>query len=255
MSNKKWISGTLKLSVKGEPLEVQMSFPPKPVRPQRILPVLQKMTNSFVDIGVKEAERRGESISCAKGCGACCSQLVPISEIEVHHIANVVEEMPEPRRRIIKEKFEKAVRHFHEIGWFEKIDTTSDFSSEEVRKIAVEYFQENISCPFLEDQACSIHPVRPLSCREYLVTSPAKICSTPTPETVKAVEIPHKMSRTLLKVWRNNYSPEIAFVPLVRALEWAKMHSETSRRKMGTEWMNEIIQDLGSKKAPQTNKV
>lgn len=250
MSKKKWISGTLKLSVKGEPLEVQMTFPEKPVRPQRILPVLQQMTNKFVDIGVKVAEQRGESVSCTKGCGACCSQLVPISEIEVYHIANLVEEMPEARRKIVKEKFEKACRRFHEIGVFRRIDATSDFSTEEIRKIAVEYFEQNISCPFLEDQACSIHPVRPLSCREYLVTSPAEICSAPTPETVKTIEIPHKMSRTLLKVWRDNYSPKTAFVPLVRALEWAKTHPEKSQRKMGTAWINEIIQDIGNKKTP-----
>ena len=239
----------MKLSIKGEPFEVQMSFPEKPVRPQRILPILQQMTNKFVDIGVKEAERRGETISCTKGCGACCSQIVPISEIEVYHIADLVAEMPEARRKIIKEKFEKACRHFHEIGLFERIDASSDFSTEEIRKIAVEYFEENVSCPFLEDQACSIHPVRPLSCREYLVTSPAEICSAPTPETVRAVESPHKMSRTLLKIWRNNYAPQTAFVPLVRALEWAKIHPEKSQKKMGNVWMNEVIQDIGSKKS------
>lgn len=238
----------MKLSVKGEPLEVQMSFPEKPVRPQRILPVLQEMTNKFVDIGVKEAARRGELVSCKKGCGACCSQIVPISEIEVYHIADLVAEMPEARRKVIKERFEKASRHFHEIGIFERIDANPDFSTEEIRKIATEYFQENVSCPFLEDQSCSIHPVRPLSCREYLVTSPAEICSAPTPETVRAVESPHKMSRTLLKIWRSNYSPQTAFVPLVRALEWAQTHPEKSPKKMGTVWMNEVIQDIGNKK-------
>lgn len=238
----------MKLSVKGEPLEVQMSFPEKPVRPQRILPVLQKMTNGFVEIGVKEVGKQGETVSCAKGCGACCSQLVPITEIEVYHIAEIVEQMPEAKRKTVKEKFEKASRYFHETGLFARIDASADLSAEEIRAIAVEYFQANVPCPFLEDQSCSIHPVRPLSCREYLVTSPAEICSAPTPETVKTVEIPHKMSRTLLKIWRENYSPETSFVPLVRALEWAQTHPEKPRRKVGTVWMDEVISDIGNKK-------
>lgn len=238
----------MKLSVKGEPLEVQMSFPEKPVRAQRILPVLQKMTNGFVEIGVKEVEKQGETVSCAKGCGACCSQLVPISAIEVYHIAEIVEQMPEAKRKTVKEKFEKASRYFHETGLFARIDASADLSAEEIRAIAVEYFQANIPCPFLEDQSCSIHPVRPLSCREYLVTSPAEICSAPTPATVKTVEIPHKMSRTLLKIWRENYSPETSFVPLVRALEWAQTHPEKPRRKVGTVWMDEVIRDIGNKK-------
>lgn len=247
MSKKNWISGNLKLSVKGEPLEVPMAFPAKPVRPQRILPILQKITNGFVEIGVKEAARQGESVSCTKGCGACCRQIVPLSEIEVYHIAELVENMPAERRRKVEERFEEANRHFHESGLYERIDDKTGFSAEEIRELGTNYFQEKFPCPFLEEEACSIHPDRPLICREYLVTSAAEICGDPSPEKIKTVEIPHKMSWTLLKIWRANYSPQTTFIPLVRALEWAKTHPEKSRRKLGTAWMDEVIQSISTK--------
>lgn len=115
----------------------------------------------------------------------------------------------------------------------------------------MKYFQENISCPFLEEGACLIHPDKPLSCREYLVTSPAEICSALTPEKIETVEIPHKLSRTLINIWRKNYLPKTAFVPLVRALEWAKMFPEKPQRKLGTAWMDEVIKDIGSKNKKQ----
>ncbi len=43
------------------------------------------------------------------------------------------------------------------------------------------YFHLGIACPFLEDESCSIHADRPISCREYLVTSPAVNCADPKP--------------------------------------------------------------------------
>ena len=66
-------------------------------------------------------EAKGREISCKKGCGACCSQPVPVAEIEAYQIAELVENLPEPRRTEVKERFDKAFAHFAEIGWFEKL--------------------------------------------------------------------------------------------------------------------------------------
>ena len=52
------------------------------------------------------------------------------------------------------------------------------------------YFALGIPCPFLEEESCSIHPDRPLVCREYLVTSPAELCAGPTQEGVTPVPVP-----------------------------------------------------------------
>lgn len=45
------------------------------------------------------------------------------------------------------------------------------------------------SLPFLEDDACSIHPHRPSVCREYLVTSPAEHCAELGRKLVKRVPV------------------------------------------------------------------
>ena len=58
MKKGKWATGQIKLSVKGKPLEVQVTVPANPVKPQRMLPIFQKITNLFVDIGVKETEQQ-----------------------------------------------------------------------------------------------------------------------------------------------------------------------------------------------------
>src|SRR5215212_9881852 len=163
MSENEW--GTLKvvLKVNGVPLDLAMTVPTNAIKPHRMLPIFHQMANSFADIGVQAAEQDGKSISCKAGCGACCRQPVPISEIEAYQIAELVESMPEPRRSEIKERFRAAYSHFEELGWFDAIREEylrKDMMPPEVSKglaLVHEYFRHGIPCPFLENESCSIH--------------------------------------------------------------------------------------------------
>ena len=167
---------------------MELTVPAKPVKPRRMLPVLQGISDLFAGVGEKEVAAAGEEISCKKGCAACCRQLIPLAEIETHHINELVEAMPEPRRAEIKDRFEKAWRHFTEIGWINRLDASATASRLERQDVVVDYFRENIPCPFLEDESCSIYENRPLGCREYLVTSPAEHCFTLSKEKIKGVK-------------------------------------------------------------------
>jgi hypothetical protein len=62
--NSKWITGKVRLSIDGQTLEMQMTVPIEKVKPQRMLPIFQKITDSFVEMGVRETEKDGEKISC-----------------------------------------------------------------------------------------------------------------------------------------------------------------------------------------------
>ena len=176
MENEDWVTGNIRISLGGVSLDLQMTVPAKPVKPQRMLPIFQQMTNSFVGLAENTLENAGGRISCQKGCGACCRQAIPLAEIEAYQIAEMVEALPEPHRTRIVNRFDAAWRHFSEIGWFERLDNCINLSSPEREKIVLEYFYENVACPFLENECCSIHEARPLACREYLVTSPAINC-------------------------------------------------------------------------------
>src|SRR5215468_1674945 len=112
MESNEWVTGEVVLSIGGEPLKMSMTVPAAPVKPHRMLPVFQKMTNSFVEISALDAGAHGETISCRTGCAACCRYPVPVSEIEIYYFAELVESMPEPRRSEVKERFGKAVEHF-----------------------------------------------------------------------------------------------------------------------------------------------
>lgn len=250
MNNEEWVTGTFKLSLHGEPVEMQMTVPAKPIKPMRMLPIFQMMTNSFLEIGVDATQKQGEKISCRAGCGACCRQPVPLAEIEAYQIAELVENLPEPRRSQIKARFAEGVKHFHEIRWFEEMDNFAALSLEERQKVILKYFYEGVACPFLENESCSIHHDRPLSCREYLVTTPAENCAQPTAETVNPIKPLFKFSETLRQIERSENLVNLNFVPLIRSLEWAEMYPEKMPEKSGQEWIADFFQKLTNAEIP-----
>ena len=252
MENEEWITGNVRLSLGGVPLDLQMTVPAKAVKPQRMLPIFQQMTNSFVGMAETAIENAGGKISCRKGCSACCRQAIPLAEIEAYRIAETVEALPEPRRSEIKNRFEAARRHFAEIGWFERLDDCINLSPPEREKVVLEYFGENVACPFLEDECCSIHESRPLACREYLVTSPAENCSQLSAEKIRIVELPIKPSDTIRKTTNSrNLNQSVNFVPLILALEWAKRNADEFPEKTGEQWMADFFTNLTKSEIPK----
>ena len=250
--NNDWVSGEITLELDGMPLKMNLTIPAKPVKPQRMLPIFQQMTNSFVGMGVDAVEAQGESVSCKKGCGACCSQPVPLAEIEVYQIAELVENLPEPRRTEVKEKFEKAFNHFSGIGWFERLSECASQTSAEQEKVVLEYFYEGVSCPFLDEGSCSIHLDRPLACREYLVTSPAANCAEPSAKTVKQIKLPIKPSKTLMKVGQTKQIAGVNFIPLILSMKWAEMNEDRFEEKTGEKWMEDFFRHLTKKEIPDS---
>jgi Fe-S-cluster containining protein len=258
MENQEWITGKIAIAIGGVPIEMEMTVPAKPVKPHRMLPVFQKMTNSFVDMSVQAMNEIGEKISCKAGCGACCSQAVPIAEVEVYQIAELVENMPEPRRSEIRKRFADAVEHFESIGWFERVRKAGNmkmpdnpqYIPTELLEAAMEYFNEGVPCPFLENNSCSIHENRPLSCREYLVTSPAENCSKPTAETVKKVPMLIRPSKSLPRVGITGNFSGMGVLPLIRALELAEKVPEQFKEKTGDKWMADFFEHLTKTEIP-----
>lgn len=245
-----WMTGNVTLSFKGRPVEMEMTVPAKPVKARRMLPVFQQMTNSFVNLGVRAAEETGRRISCQKGCGACCRQPVPLAEIEVYQIAELVENLPEPRRSEIKKRFAEGCRRFRENDWFARLDRYADLSFDERGQIIKDYFYENVACPFLEEESCSIHADRPIACREYLVTSPAENCARPSNETVRVLEMPIQPSKSLRYVGRAGNPMRVNFVPMILALEWAEKYPEKTEEKTGQEWMADFFRVLTESEIP-----
>ena len=251
MAEDEWITGQVTLRVGNVPLDLEMTVPAQPVKPHRMLPIFHKMSEAFADIGVQAEAAEGKNVSCKAGCGACCSQAVPISEMEVYHISEVVNAMPEPRRTEIRERFARSLRHFRETGWFAALRSRKGQTWAGAEELVLKYFRENVPCPFLENGSCSIYEHRPIVCREYLVTSDPKNCSSPTAEGVRVVGLPIKPSSVLGKMAVGEASKnEGLFIILIMALELAEKYPEAYPEKTGEQWMADFFGRLTSEEKP-----
>lgn len=206
------------------PLEGALDAPPGPMTLAEMASNALSLSSVAAAMAAKQCKEDKKEISCCKGCGACCRQLVPVSPAEALMLAELVEAMPEPRRSRVKQRFAEAETRLKEAGLWEKFEPmgTSDLSEEKHRAISRGYFSLWLDCPFLEDEVCGIHPYRPAVCREYLVTSPAENCRAPYEKPVDKLPVTAWVNVALAYVSAKVLGRRPQLMPLTAALDWTR---------------------------------
>lgn len=232
---------TVDLALPGGTVRVEMAVPMGEVPMERLLPALRTTADAFVAYGAEMSAAAGKPVSCAKGCGACCRQLVPLAHAEARAIAALVEELPEPRRSVVKARFEEAVRRVEAAGLLPAIEGRTGRMAAEAADLGLSYLRLGIVCPFLEDESCSIYEERPIACREYLVTSPPARCAAPTVETIEAVSLPTRVWAAAAREEKGVANSDPApCVPLVVALGRAAAARDDAPLRPGSEILQKV---------------
>jgi Fe-S-cluster containining protein len=130
------------------PIPGRLSFPDA----ERAQPWLAALLDAFLEIdrGVHEAVRReeaqGRRLACACGCAACCRthQDIPIYPLELMGLYWYGIECLQGQA---KARLASQLRGFIPGG----------------------------ACPFLLDDACAVHPLRPMACRQFNVLD--RVCA------------------------------------------------------------------------------
>jgi Fe-S-cluster containining protein len=222
-------TATLRLAVGDLRIAHPITVPSAPVAAADVVPALQGLVNAVV-----EAAERGRAISCRKGCGACCRQLVPVSRTEGERLLQVIDAMPAERRTLLRARFDAAEKAIDAAGLGERKGRSD-------RELSTAYFALGVACPFLEEESCSIHPERPLVCREYLVTSPAELCAGPKQEGVTPVAVP-KVSMAA----RGLQDETDDWFPLAMLTAWARTRPRKVQKRTGPEWVQRFLKGLSS---------
>jgi Fe-S-cluster containining protein len=233
-------TASVEFTIAGRRMKAEIGVPAGPTDPAELLPLFQSFTEMVVGIGVRDAEAAGGRITCCKGCGACCRQLVPLSPAEARHLRALIDRLPEPRRAEILARFADARRRLEGAGLLDQLLDPRSLAPEDVTPFGLEYFRLGVPCPFLEDEACSIHEDRPLACREFLVTSPAEHCADPSTNLVRRIPIPGRTSVAVALLGEAMDETRLPWVPLILAPEWADAHPDVELRP-GTAWLEEFI--------------
>ena len=158
---------------------------------------------------------------------------MPLVAAEARAIAALVAATPEPRRSALEARFADGRAAIAAAGLTTQAALIAAMASTERGDYGRRYFRLGLACPFLDDENCTIHPERPLACREYLVTSPASACADPSDATVRSVPLAGRSSAAVTA--RGKQIEGHGTVMLVDALAWSLANPAPSPQYPGIE--------------------
>lgn len=203
------------------------------------------LDDRLVAMAAKAEAEAGRSVTCAKGCGACCRQAVPVSPAEAWMLAEHTAALPPGRREQVLARFAATRARLAEAGFAGRTPASGDKGA--LERVGLDYFRLGLACPFLEDEACSIHANRPSACREFLAVSPAEYCAEPGTLPVRNVPMAVSLTNALTRVCATVLGGEPSAIPLALALDWAAAHrDEGARRFDALQLMGAFFDILGA---------
>lgn len=229
------VNATFSVPVAGVFLQASARIPTGRTTLTELLPIVQNIENAIIARVAQEVEAAGSPISCRAGCGACCRQMVPVSLFEAEALIDWMRSLPQERQDELAQRFHHALLALRDAGVIDKILSSEWIvEKEQTTQLAIDYFHASVACPFLENESCSIHPIRPLACREYLVVSPPELCQNPAENQVTGVQLPLKLSHVLYSFGREMEQDPRGWIPLVFLMAWAKSGFRPGERVAGT---------------------
>ena len=212
-----------------------------------LLPILQNFTSGIAQHAAGRMAQQGQPVTCGPRCAACCYQLVPISPFEAEGLAQWIRSLPAEQQHALAARFYRALRALQEHGVLAKL-TPQMFAltADEMKQIGIEYFQAAVPCPFLEEENCSIHPIRPLVCREYMVVSPPIHCAEPGHRSVLGVSLPVRPSNALMRLAQRVPGDSQGRLPLIFLFQWmaAGIEAGASVAGSGPSVLREFVEAL-----------
>ena len=108
------------------------------------------------------------------------------------------------------------------------------------RAVSKTYFSEQIACPFLEDESCSIYPVRPSICREYIVYSPPEYCVDPFTNSIERLHLSVCLrpgADRFMGGLGKHRPPKLVPMTIGTAMDKREFVDPNPRRKIGGFWL------------------
>lgn len=230
------VAVTIEMQIGGRPFRANVKVPAGRVRPSRLLPLFHALADVFVQAAVDRSAALGRPVTCRQGCAACCRHFVPVSEIEVRRLAELIGRMPDEQRARVLGRLEAGRAALRESGLLERVERFDDLWADDLVAFVRDYFRLWIDCPFLEDESCLVHADRPAACREHLAVSPAVHCSDPAEANVEGLPISTRSVSTALRCFNGTGGlGRKGWRPLIVALPWAIANPEEAATGTGPE--------------------
>lgn len=247
------------LRVLGEDRTFTVPVPLGPRTLLEILPAARELTEQVAAVAVSRECQLGRVVTCAAGCSACCRHLVAVSPAEAQDLADFVVSLPPTQQTAVRARFAAATERFEAAGLLDPAAPRGQRALQSpggashaarVHTLARRYFQEQVPCPFLENDLCSVYERRPMVCREHFVTSPAENCARLDGVGLQGIESPLDMAPTLARAGGRALGMPVHTLPLLLALEWCELHGAPLRESRdGLELLQILVGEVDTQYA------
>ena len=152
----------------------------------------------------KKAGGSGKAISCRDGCAHCCRYPVDASLQECECIAYYLYQHEDVLKRFLltfgiwRESIMRIEPGFRQMQALSEKIMSDKATGQEIELFydrCGAYGLADIPCPFLEENSCSIYPVRPYVCAGVVATTPGEWCHSAHPDLdkVENVKVPFEL--------------------------------------------------------------
>ena len=236
------ITGQGQLKIGGVAMDLSFTVPAGICRPGALLADAQHLADKISSHAAAKLEQSGHRISCQKGCGACCRQLVPVSPVEARHLAALVDAMPVEQQILVRGRFRAAQEVLATAQLGQAGHPEED--KQVYRAFGLSYYRMGVACPFLQDESCSIHEDRPLVCREYLVTSPPAACAELGTGHVQQIALPIHLWAAFGRSSSGN--GRLDWMPLIHSLDYTEKNQPPPNTRTGPQHVEAFFRELES---------
>ncbi len=199
-----------------------------------IVPLMRRLGEEAQALEVRHSVDLGQTLSCRKGCAACCRMLVPLSAPEAFSLREWVRSRPTEEQARISARVAESKSLLLVHGLWRRLSELCDDpeppDDDVLDGVNREYLALRMPCPFLEDEICTIYDERPAACRELLVVSPPDHCDDMTKNPVEPISAPVRVSTVLGLLWQDLTETPTRLIPLPLALDWAERHERENQR-------------------------
>lgn len=231
-------------------IHAQVDIPAGFISITDIVPVVRALGEQAQDLEVTRTIHAGKSISCQKGCAACCRIMIPVSPPEAFALVDVVKTLPEVHQTRIRHRLADTRKRLEESGLLSTLEELAGSprqqSDEDFELINQAYYALRLPCIFLEDEICSIYEHRPAGCRGHLVSSPPELCQDSEKNPVEGLHVPIRAGTVLSILWAELSGGPLRLLPLPMAFEWAETHQDLKQKTWkGMDLLNKALDGLG----------
>lgn len=240
----------------GQSVAFRAAVPTGLARLPDVVPLTRAICDEFVRRTISAVADAGGTITCSKGCGACCSSfLVPMTVPEALRLMEDLQTIPPAQKRRLEPRFLQAEKKLVEsdlAGQMESLDPNDPASTVAQRELAGKWWSENrFPCPLLKSESCGLYRSRPIPCREFLALSDPKCCAT---NTETRVSRPFSMHQ-VVSAWAAQFeATRPTLVLMANLLGWWQHNAERGRRSWPAAILVRSLMDILAETARQADK-